>query len=94
MLIAGPTGFGGFREDVVSVLGPILGTSRVNSFIASLEREIRSQAEAGARQAIPDIKAEVEVTARETVRPYVIGAIAVGALGGVLGGWALWRSFR
>ncbi len=108
MLVAEPIGgFGGFREDVVGALGPFLGTTRVNTFINSLEAEIRRQAEAGARQAIPRIRTEaeagarqaipditlaVEQKARDTVRPFVITAIALGVLGAVVGGFALWRS--
>ena len=85
-------GFGGFREDVVGALGPFLGTGQVTSFINSLEAEIRAQAEAGARQAIPDIKIEVEQTARSTVLPYVAAALILGAFGAIAGGLALYRS--
>lgn len=93
MLVAGPIGgLGGFREDVVGTLGPFLGTARVNSFITSLQAEIRREAEVGARQAIPDIKLEVEQTARAAVRPFVIVAVVLGAVGAVVGGFALWRS--
>lgn len=83
---------GGFREDVVSVLGPVVGTNRVIDFINGLEREIRVQAEAGARNAIPDITAEVKSTAETAVKPLVVSAIVVGALGGILGAVALWRT--
>jgi hypothetical protein len=109
MLVASLVGFGGFREDVVGTLGPILGTTRVTTFIDSLETEIRRQAkagaeaaipriraeaESGAREAIPDITLQVQHQAREAVKPLVFSAIAAGALGLAVGGWALWRSFR
>lgn len=92
MLTASFTPFGGFREDAVNMLSSILGKDRVLSFINGLETEIRTQAEAGARQAIPDIEAEVRRTAKSAVTPLVVTAIAVGALGGVLGTWALLRT--
>ncbi len=90
MLTASP--LGGFREDAVSILGPLLGTDRVISFINSLERDVRIQAEAGARNAIPDITAEVRAAAEATIKPLVVSAIVVGALGGLLGAVAIWRS--
>lgn len=93
MLVASAQ-FGGFREDLVSVLGPILGTSKVNSFLTSLEAEIRKQAEAGARAAIPDIEARVRAEARSAVQPLVIASIAVSGLALVVGGVALWRGRR
>jgi hypothetical protein len=83
---------GGFREDLVSVLGPILGTSKVNSFINSLEAEIRKQAEAGARQAIPDIRLQVREEATSAVKPLAIAAIAAGGLGLIVGIVAIWRT--
>lgn len=109
MLVASLAGLGGFREDVVGTLGPIIGTSRVTTFIDSLEAEIRRQAragaeaaipkikreaEAGAREAIPDITLQVRHEARESVKPLVIGAIVAGAVGAAVGGYALWRSFQ
>ncbi len=97
MLVMSPAplaGLGDFTSDVVSTLGPFIGESRVRSFVTSLENKIRSEAEAGARQAIPDITTEVENTAKQAVMPYVIGAMIVGAIGGVLGGLALWRTRR
>ncbi len=95
MLIAsfgapGAPPLGGFREDVIATLGPFVGTTQVQKFFTSLESEIRKQAEIGARRAIPDITAEVESTARTTLAPIVTGAIAVGALGFIMGGIALY----
>lgn len=49
---------------------------------------IRSQAEAGALQAVPRIKAEV----KSTVTPYVVVAIGLGALGLGMGAVALLRT--
>jgi hypothetical protein len=57
--------------------------------MAELETYIRGQAEAGARQAIPEITAKVNTTAS----PYVIGALALG-LGGFLFGLGALRAAR
>ncbi len=57
--------------------------------LAELETYIRSQAEAGAIQAIPQIKAQVQ----DTTKPYVLGALALG-LGGLLFGLGALRTAR
>ncbi len=104
MLVASPisfhgTGLGDFKADAISILGPLLGKDRVRSFIRDGERKIkaveakiRKEAEAGARKAIPDIRAEVEDAAKKAVKPIVTVAIAVSAVGIILGGVALWRT--
>jgi hypothetical protein len=57
---------------------------------AEAESFIRSKAEAGAKQAIPQIRAEV----RATVKPYVITSIVVASAGFLAGLTALVISIR
>jgi hypothetical protein len=73
---------GAIRDDINKILGYIPGAS---GKLAELEKYIRGEAEAGALQAVPKIRAEV----RDEVKPYIIGAIGVGALGVLIGIWAL-----
>ena len=96
MMLASQIGapFGGFREDVVSTLGPLIGQQRINQFLSGMEGYIRGEAEAGARQAIPDIRLEVEAAADAKIRPVAYLAIGAGVLGAILGGFALWRVLR
>lgn len=82
---------GGFQEDAVSILGPILGKDRVLSFINSMRADVRAEAEKGARAAIPDITSEVERAAKNATKPYVIAAISAGVFGAILGGIAYYR---
>lgn len=53
--------------------------------VAEFERYLRSEAEAGAKEAIPEITAEV----RKTALPYVVGAAALGLAGFLFGLGAL-----
>jgi hypothetical protein len=100
---------GGFREDAISFLSPIIGTSKATQFFQGLEDEIRKQAKAGAleavpkiraevekevRSAIPDITLEVEATAKQTIMPWFIGAMAMSALAIAGSGYMLWRGRR
>ena len=64
--------------------------SPFGGLIEDLEVRIRAEARAGAQEAIPEIRFEVE----QAVRPLVISAIVVGAFGALVGGIALWRTFR
>lgn len=88
------TSFGGFREDVTSILGPLVGAQKINTFLNSLQSEIRTEAETGARQAIPDITLEVANTARAAVKPYVIAALALGGVSLVATGLVWWSTRR
>lgn len=81
----------GFTEDVTNTLGPVLGKERVLSFVRSLETKIRTEAEAGARKAIPDIRTEVAYTARKSVTPIVAVSAVVGLVAGVGAAWAFTR---
>jgi hypothetical protein len=92
LVIGSATPFGGFQEDAVSILGPILGKDRVLSFVSSMRADVRREAEAGARKAIPDITSEVERTAARKVTPLVGAAIGAGLLGAALGGIAYYRT--
>ena len=78
MLVASPAPLGGFREDLIDVLGPIVGRQKVTSTLTSMETYIRTEAEAGARQSIPAITAAVESQAQKTIKPYLLGSFAIG----------------
>lgn len=91
MLVAS---FAGFREDFIGTLGPFIGTAKATRIADSAEAHIRTEAEAGARKAIPDIELAVEQRARHAVRPYVVAAIVMGAAALGVGGLALWKARR
>jgi hypothetical protein len=78
---------GTIRDDINKILSFIPGAS---GKLDQLEKYIRGEAEAGALQAVPKIRAEV----RDEVKPYVIGAISVGALALIVSMWALYGSRR
>lgn len=61
------------------------GTNKLTEF----ENYVRSEAKAGAEQAIPTIQIEV----KKTVTPYLVGAFALG-LGGLLFGLGAMRVAR
>lgn len=92
MLVAAP--LGGFREDAVSILSVVVGTTQARSFVSGLERHIQGEAKKGAEAAAPMIEAQVRGAAKEAVKPYVIASLIIGGLGAALGGWALARSYR
>lgn len=52
---------------------------------------IRSQVAKEVIQNIPEIRAQVRVEAKSAVKPWVIAAISVGALGLLAGGVAIYR---
>ena len=64
------TGLHGFEDDLVRVLGPFLGADRVRRTWVDAMTEVRREAAEGARDA---------------VLPWVIGALAVGGVGLVVG---------
>lgn len=67
----------------------IKGIPVVGDYMASglpkIEAYIKEQAKAGAEQAIPDITAQVHDEAKATIKPYVIGALALGGFGAFFG---------
>lgn len=73
---------GDIRSDLARLLSLIPGGT---TKLAQLEAYIRSEAEAGAKQAIPEIRRQVQVTAT----PYVYAALALGFGGFLLGLGAL-----
>ena len=81
------TGFGGVRETLVSVLGVVVGQQKAGQYVGDFETLIRTEAEKGAKQAIPQIRKEV----RAEVKPYIIAAFGVGGLGLLLGALAYRR---
>ena len=87
---------GDTRQDILTLLNaiPIVGP-RIAAAVPTIETYIQGQAKTGAEQAIPDIRAEVAKTAHAAVRPYVLAAIGLGAIGALFGTAALvklkWR---
>ncbi len=73
-------------DDLKKLLALIPGGASVNQKLADFEQYIRDAAKAGALDAVPQIKDEV----RKTVEPYVFVAIAIGALGFLMG----WKALR
>ena len=82
------SGLSGFREDFVSGLSIVLGRAKAESTVSGLEQYIRDQAKAGAVSAIPTIEAKLRRN------PFILGGIALGALGALLGVAALVRTRR
>jgi hypothetical protein len=80
----------GARETVIDLLAVPLGRDKATKVVSEAETYVRSQAEAGAKQAIPTIKGEVA----KTVRPFVIASLALGGLGALLGTAAYLRTRR
>lgn len=72
-------------DDLKKLLALIPGGASVNQKLADFEAYIRNAARDGALEAVPQIKEEV----RKTVEPYVYVAIAIGALGFLMGFKAL-----
>ncbi len=81
---------GGFREDTIGVLSFVLGQQKATRFVTSLETHIQDQAKIGAERAIPRIKEE----AQSAVRPYVIGSLIAAGVAVLVGGFAVYRSYR
>ena len=72
----------GTREDVIGVLALVLGSKeKAAAKFDAATAYLRGEAEAGAKNAIPEIQAKVKTT----VTPLVGAAIAAGALGFVMG---------
>jgi glycerol dehydrogenase-like iron-containing ADH family enzyme len=94
MLIASPIGLGDFVSDLTKLVSSIPGGKAITSAATSAANDvvarIRTEAEAGAKNAIPMIKAEVE----KTVKPWVLAAIVAGGLGFAMGGTALALQLR
>lgn len=106
---SGLAGFGDARSDIVSALSIVLGRDKAEAMMRDFETLIRVQAEAGAKAAIPTIRAEVikavtgqepkiraevEKAARGAVAPLLIGATIVGGLGALFGIAALIKMKR
>lgn len=83
---------GDARSDIVSALAVFMGKSKAESWMRSLETLIQTKARQGAEAAIPKIRAEVESSARKIVTPMIVTAGAIGAVGVLLGGFALYKS--
>lgn len=74
--------FGDATSDVTAFLKslPVVG-DKLASGLPTISSYVREQAKAGAEAAIPDIKTQVKDQARNEVKPYIIGALALGAIG-------------
>lgn len=93
MLTANVNGLGDIRADLITYLGPIIGSTKVANAYDAAMRTIRTEAETGARagvkKEIPTIESQVRVeasrAAKAGVKPMVIGALAAGAVGAAAG---------
>lgn len=78
--------FGDARGDIVSALAVVMGRDKAEAWMRSLEAVIKAKAEEGAVKAVPTIK--------RAISPYLIGAMALGGTGALLGLIAVVRSRR
>lgn len=78
--------FGDARADIVSALSIVMGGAKAEAWMRSLENVIKAKAEEGAIKAVPTIK--------KAIQPYIIGAMALGGVGALLGLVAVVRSRR
>lgn len=84
-------GLGDTKDDIYNWLKTIPGVgTTLQTGLDKLVTYIKEEAEAGAKQAIPEIRSEV----RSEVRPYVIAAIGLSAAAGAVGVAALVRNRR
>jgi hypothetical protein len=77
---------GDARSDVTNFVKsiPLVG-DYMASGLPKIEAYIKGEAKAGAEEAIPDITQKVHDEAEATIRPYVIGALALGGIGAFFG---------
>ncbi len=80
----------GTREDLAAILSAIPGGSAVTKAIDAITAEVRSEAEKGAKNAIPEIRREV----RAEVLPYVVASLAASGTAVLLGLAAIVRVRR
>jgi hypothetical protein len=85
---------GSFKDDAVNMLSAVIGHDRAVTLVASAENYIKQAAEAGARAAIPDIRAQAGAGSVATVRPYLIGAFVLAGAGVLIGVLAYRRAGR
>lgn len=90
------TELGGLREDIVGTLSIVIGQQKANALFSNFENLIRQNATTGAKAAIPEIRAQVRQEAKDAVageiKPWLIGAYAVGGVALIGTVWALVRS--
>lgn len=73
------TEFGGVREDIISKLGIIMGQDKAAAAFDQFEQLIEQRAAAGASR---------------KVKPMIIGSMAIGGVGLLLGGAAIAIAMR
>lgn len=81
---------GDATSDVTAFLKsiPVVG-DKLASGLPTVSNYVREQAKAGAESAIPDIKTQLKQQASAEVKPYIIGSLALGAIGTLFGVAAL-----
>lgn len=72
---------GAIKDDLMKVFALIPGGSTAAQKFADFEQLIRTEAKAGAQEAIPEIRAQV----KDEVTPYTVAALALGAGGALIG---------
>lgn len=76
---------GAIKDDLMKIFALIPGGATAAQKFADFEQLIRTEAKAGAEEAIPEIRAQV----KDEVTPYTIAALALGAGGMLIGVSAL-----
>jgi len=84
----------GIKDDLLRVLALVPGGFTAQTKLEELEAYIRSEAEKGARQAIPEIRRQVKQEAENAIKPYVLASLGLGALGLLAGISATIAAFR
>jgi hypothetical protein len=84
-------GFGDARANIVSALAIVLGKDKAEAWMKDFEALVKQKVKEGAIAALDNPQVQ------KKLRPYVIGAVAVGSIftiGGILGFIAFARSRR
>jgi hypothetical protein len=72
---------GAIEDDLKKLFALIPGGQTAAQKFGEFKQLIVTEAEKGAKLAIPEIKSEVERTATATIQPYVIASLGMGLAG-------------
>jgi hypothetical protein len=88
---------GDARQDVYNLISsiPVVG-SKLSAGMSTFETYLKSEAKAGAEEAVPDITQKVHDEASATIKPYIllIGGISVLALAGSITALVKFKRFK